>query len=303
MYIFVIRMIPAVEHCEVCYKTQRLAALPWQLQGGGKGTTVRACLGPFGPSLGGPSRRWGWQGGLCQPWEDLLFPRRASRQRRGEEQGLLRGGPTSDAWCVRRGGMGIWPLHPTWDPVPRFSAAVPQLVAGGVGRGPGRSRGPAGLGRPPGAGAGSGCSRWGRRVAAGRQGGVGKGSARRLATSLGSPAWKVRNPPCAARPALAPGLHRPPEQGCGKASPSHRSTALSAGEFQPLDTGARRRAGCAVLHARPARRGVAARVCGQRCLGAAGRVDVRLPTLPPEHAAARRLSARSFAQCWTPNPG
>lgn len=70
MYIFVIShncMIPGAEHPEVCYKTQRLAALPQQLQGSGKGTMVRACPGLFGPSLGGSSHWWGWQGGLCLP--------------------------------------------------------------------------------------------------------------------------------------------------------------------------------------------------------------------------------------------
>lgn len=64
MYIFVVShncMIPGAKHCEVCYKTQRLAALPWQLQGGGKGTMVRACPGlsvhPSGvPHAGGAGR-------------------------------------------------------------------------------------------------------------------------------------------------------------------------------------------------------------------------------------------------------
>lgn len=65
IYIFVIShncMIPGVGQSEVCYKTQRLAALPRQLQGDG------TCMsGLFGASLGGPSDHWGWQGGLCLP--------------------------------------------------------------------------------------------------------------------------------------------------------------------------------------------------------------------------------------------
>lgn len=46
--------IPGVEQSEVCYKTQRLAALPRQLQGDG------TCMsGAVGASLGGPCHQWG----------------------------------------------------------------------------------------------------------------------------------------------------------------------------------------------------------------------------------------------------
>lgn len=156
-------MIPGVEHPEVCYKTQRLATLPQQLQGGGKGTMICACPWLFSPSLRGPSYWWGWQGGLYRPgiyqrWEILLFPTRASRQHWGKEQGLPWGGSMLDAQSVCWSGMGIWPLCPAscepWIPSHIFQGAGDPAAPGG----------PAGLSYPPGGlvRGGSGCWRWRR---------------------------------------------------------------------------------------------------------------------------------------------
>lgn len=156
-------------------------------------------------------------------------------------------------------------------------------------------RGPAGLSRSPGGlvRGGSGCLRWRRRVSAGREGRVGKGSVQRLTVSFGSPDWKVRSSACTARPAPAPGLDHPPASGVAgryllpwSGRLSHHLTAISVGKFQPVDAGVGTRAGCAALHARPVQRDVANHVFSQRC-SRAGRVDMHLPALLPEQVAAR----------------
>lgn len=160
--------------------------------------------------------------------------------------------------------MGIWPLCPasceSWIPSHVFPQSCPSWRPGEAGRGDLAAPGaPAGLGCPPGGlvWGGSGCLRWRQRVSAGREGGVGKGSVRRLAMSFGSPAWRARNSACVARPAPAPGLDRPPaSRDAGRhllpwsGQLSHQSTAISVGKFQPVDAGAGSRAGraCCAPH-------------------------------------------------------
>lgn len=195
--------------------------------------------------------------------------------------------------------------------------------AGGRGRragDPAAPGGPARLCHPPGGlvQCGSGCSWWRQWVSAGREGGIGKGLVRRLAMSLGSPAWIARNSAGPGRSAPAPGLDRPPASSdAGRhllpwsRQLSHQSTVISVGKFQPADAGAGSRAGCAVLCSRPTQRDVANCVFSQQCLGA-GRVDMHLPALLLEQVAARCLSAQlhgaaarlphSSAHCWTQHP-
>lgn len=126
--------------------------------------------------------------------------------------------------------------------------------------------------------------------------------------SFGSPAWRVRNSTCAASPAPAPGLDRPPaSRDAGRhllpwsGWLSHQLTAISVGKFQPVDAGVGSRAGCTVLHTRPPQRDVANHIFSQRCLRT-GRVGTHLPALLPEQVAARCLSARPQWGCCLPAP-
>lgn len=87
MYIFVIShncMIPGVEQPEICYKTQRLAALPRQLQG--DGTCVSGAVRCLPQGSLTPVGLAGWH---LPVRGNPAFPARASLQLKGKGSGCL----------------------------------------------------------------------------------------------------------------------------------------------------------------------------------------------------------------------